>query len=279
MGGLGNQLFQIFTTISYAIKINHEFKFINSDKLGGINTSIRNTYWKSLFSKMSNCLFKEYPNFDLIIREESFNFKDILNDLLQPNANIILVGYFQSYKYFEKNFKLICMLLDIFEKRQELLKECVTKNILNISKLNNTISLHFRIGDYKQLQLYHPIMDYEYYKKSLEYILKNIDYNPNIIYFCEDKDIDEVNEKLQKLEIDFPSITFIRAPNVLDDWQQLLLMSCCRHNIIANSSFSWWGAYFNSHEDKIVCYPGIWFGPAIENKDTSDLFPSEWIKI
>jgi hypothetical protein len=56
----------------------------------------------------------------------------------------------------------------------------------------------------------------------------------------------------------------------------MLLMSCCKHNIIANSSFSWWGAYFNSNADKIVCYPEVWFA---NNTDTSDLCPLEWIKM
>jgi hypothetical protein len=63
-----------------------------------------------------------------------------------------------------------------------------------------------------------------------------------------------------------------------EDWHQLLLMSLCRDNIIANSSFSWWGAYFNSHDDKIVVCPSIWFGKDAKI-DTSDLCPKSWHQI
>lgn len=278
MGGLGNQLFQIFTVISYAIKRNHEFKFLNCEKLGLGETTVRNTYWKSFFSKLSSCLFDENPNFHIVYREEEATYKNIPGHLFQPNTNIMLVGYFQSYKYFQQNFNLICLILDIYEKRQEVLKECVENKILNIGKLKTTISIHFRLGDYKNIQQYHPIMSYEYYKKSLDYILNYIDYNPNVLYFCEDQDIDHVNETIKKLNVEYPSIQFSRAPNILNDWQQLLLMSACRNNIIANSSFSWWSAYINSYADKLVCYPSTWFGPACD-KDTTDLFLPNWIKI
>ena len=100
----------------------------------------------------------------------------------------------------------------------------------------------------------------------------------NILFFCENVDYDDVIIMVNKLSLRFPNYTFTRASNTLDDWEQLLLMSCCHHNIIANSSFSWWGAYFNSSVDKIVCYPSVWFGPAAKN-DTRDLCPDEWIQI
>ena len=56
-------------------------------------------------------------------------------------------------------------------------------------------------------------------------------------------------------------------------------MSLCQHNIVANSSFSWWGAYFNQNPSKIVTYPSKWFGPAHGNNKTDDLFPESWVKI
>ena len=80
------------------------------------------------------------------------------------------------------------------------------------------------------------------------------------------------------LEKIFRNDSFIPVNHLLKDYEQLLLMSSCRHNIMANSTFSWWGAYFNTHSDKIVCYPSKWFGSS-SNHNTRDLFPSVWNEI
>ena len=94
--------------------------------------------------------------------------------------------------------------------------------------------------------------------------------------FVKKKDNNIVEKKITILKEKFPQLTFIKASDEKEDWEQMLMMSCCEHNIIANSSFSWWGAYFNGNEDKIVCYPNVWFGPKLANKDTGDLCPNSW---
>ena len=279
MGGLGNQLFQIFTVISYAIKYKHMFKFIGTEELGGDGSTKRKTYWKTFLFKLSGFLMEEYPHFDIVLNEKGFSFKELPQDILSyNNLTIIVRGYFQSYKYFQENYDIICRILNIAEKRLDVLEEVVDK-YHSMQFLEKGISLHFRLGDYKKSPDYHPIMSPEYYKNALQYIINKIDYIPNVLYFCEDEDVESVNETIQLLKNEFPTIEFERATNTLDDWQQMLLMSCCNHNIIANSSFSWWGAYFNVNNNKIVCYPSVWFGRAMSDVDVSDLFPHEWVKI
>jgi hypothetical protein len=73
-------------------------------------------------------------------------------------------------------------------------------------------------------------------------------------------------------------IQFHFVRDTIADWQQMLLMSVCDHNIIANSTFSWWGAYLNANQTKIVCYPSLWFGYGVSH-DTRDMFPETWKKV
>ena len=281
MGGLGNQLFQIFTVISYAIKYKQMFKFINAETVGGNGCTKRNTYWNNFLFKLSGFLIDKYPHFDIVYNESGFPYNEIPSGYLRNNSknlNILLGGYFQSYKYFQENYDVILRILGIHEKRMDLLEE-VSERFHSSAFLEKSISLHFRLGDYKNLPDYHPIMSYEYYKNALQHIVNNLEYIPNVLYFCEDADVELVDKTIQLLKNDFPMIEFERASNELEDWQQMLLMSCCKDNIIANSSFSWWGAYLNTNNKKLVCYPSIWFGPKMSDVVVSDLFPEDWVKI
>jgi len=274
MGGLGNQLFQIFTTISYAIKSKNSFKFLNITQLGRGATTIRFTYWDTFFSNLRLFLIDKLPDEIKVIKEKGFTFEELMFEEMKNN-NILLFGYFQSYKYFQENYTVICKLIGLEKMKLELIKK------LNLSKyyVDNCISMHFRLGDYKLLEKYHPIATYEYYKEALTFIKnKNMGYQFTILYFCEDDDHEEVLVKIEKLALEFPEYIFTRGENTLEDWQQMLYMSLCHHNIIANSTFSWWSAYFNSHSDKIVCYPAIWFGSSANN-DIKDLCPMEWKSI
>jgi hypothetical protein len=274
-GGLGNQLFQIFTTISYAIKSNNEFVFNNLKILGDNNNTPRPTYWDSFMNKLSPFLTNPENLLSLIeIKENNFIYTE-LPVRMTLEHNITLNGYFQSYKYFQENYNTICKIIDINGFKNNIIKK------LNIDEPDNyfedTISLHFRIGDYKKKTQYHPIMSVEYYINALKHISEN-NSKKKILYFYENVDLQDVNDKIKIISSQFPNYEFIRASNNLKDWEQMLLMSYCHHNIIANSTFSWWGAYFNSHQDKIVCYPSVWFGPMI-NVNLKDLFPPEWHKI
>jgi hypothetical protein len=279
MGGLGNQLFQIFTTISYAIKTKNRFNFMALEKLGGGSTIIRYTFWNTFFLNLKPFLLTEMPPV-FVIKERDFTYNELpVTEMI--NKNILIYGYFQSYKYFQENYSIICRIIGIENLKMKVLSKLNLFNseYLNKDQLVYNISLHFRLGDYKKLQDFHPVMTYEYYENSLSYIqTKNVDNTYRIIYFCEDADIDDVLITIDKLIIKFPDYNFVRGDNSLQDWEQMIYMSCCHHNIIANSSFSWWAAYFNSRSDKIVCYPSVWFGPSANN-NTKDLCPNEWIKI
>lgn len=275
MGGLGNQIFQIFATVSYAINSRQMFKFTNAKSLGVGSTTVRDTYWNSFFSRLIYFTTNQFPEM-LIVREKNFTFNELpLHEI--NNNNVMIYGYFQSYKYFEANYETISRMIGLEQMKYELLQ----KMNYDSTFLNNVISMHFRIGDYKPIQNIHPIMPKEYYVRCLNHIqtiCNRQDTKFTVMYFCEDVDISYVREVISYLSEKFPQVTFVRGEKNLEDWEQMLLMSCCHHNIIANSSFSWWSAYFNSWEDKIVCYPSKWFGSSVSN-DTRDLCPPEWIKI
>jgi len=273
MGGLGNQIFQIFATISYSIKSKNQFKFLNVSSLGGGSCTIRYTYWNSLLNRLKIVLIDNYPQSMHIIREKDFTFNELpINQMIERDC--LLYGYFQSYKYFDENYEMICRIIGLAKMKEDLIE----KLNLNDEYLKTCVSMHFRLGDYKKLQDYHPLATYDYYEHCLNFIKEITTTSYNILYFCEDNDIDDVMITINRLEIEFPQYKFIRGDNTLEDWEQMLFMSCCHHNIIANSSFSWWGAYFNTLNDKIVCYPSVWFGEKAKN-NTKDLCPPEWNKI
>ena len=334
MGGLGNQLFQLFATIAYSIKHKCKLIFPYSDKL--YTGTIRNTYWDSFLNSLK--IFTMYDNKqhftnDMLTifsqyKESSFEFNEI------PHSDydkLLLMGYFQSYKYFENEKNSIFSLIRLQKQQENILLE----NPL-FSSYSNKISMHFRLGDYKEIQNCHPLMPYEYYENSLDFIVNNNsehlckndnsefnktfikvecdddghdDYDEvsnisiptnvsqvsinnekdcekyskqqtkyNVFYFCQKEDNEIVSDIINKLKEKFTNVSFFKVDDELPDWKQLLLMSCCNHNIIANSTFSWWGAYFNDNSDKIVCYPSKWFGVSI-NHSVNDLFPPEWNKI
>jgi hypothetical protein len=278
-GGLGNQLFQIFTTIEYALTNSKPFFFLNNCKLGNgeNNSTIRYTYWDTFLSELNPFLknVSEIPKL-LFVKEKNFNY-EILPKNFKDGYGTILIGYFQSPLYFDKYKDLICKLIKLDNKKNILKDKLLNKYIYN--NFENTISIHFRLGDYKKYPEIYPILSELYYNNSLTHILnKTTNKILTVLYFCEEEDINDVINIITCLQEKFTSCNFCRATSLLDDWEQLLLMSLCSYNIIANSTFSWWGAYFNNNSNKIVCYPEEWFTKNSQI-DTVNLFPDDWVKI
>ena len=276
MGGLGNQLFQIFTTISLSIKTTNSFIFANTET---VDNGYRQTYWDTILFRLKPFL-RPFFNKMNILKEQGFEYNNIqLHNLM--GVDTCLYGYFQSYKYFDDTFVSIYNMLQIEKQKENIISSLANHIFINNKEngLENTISIHFRLGDYKNVSHIFPILEQSYYETSINLIIKNTKNTDfTILFFCEDNDLLDVLQIVNSLRTQFTMCTFIRCPENLKDWQQLLLMSCCRHNVIANSTFSWWGAYLNTHKDKIVCCPNIWFKEAAGH-NTRDLCPNDWFHI
>ena len=276
-GGLGNQLFQVFATLAAAIRTGDTCYFLRvpTDAVGK-----RPTYWNTLLRSLTPMTviptqenvrrFMRLPEH----REPAFAYTPIL----LPQTK--LVGYFQSHKYFNDVQAEIYEKLQLLEQQRDIRAESAWFPSGTV-----TVAMHFRIGDYKHIQDSHPILPVEYYRRALKHIVAGVPPGQtpiNVLLFGEACDNAVILDHMRQLMAD-PAFAgrcqFHKVPDLVADWKQLLLMSVCNYNIIANSTFSWWGAYLNQTPGKTVCYPSTWLGPALQMHDTRDLFPAEWVRI
>ena len=267
MGGLGNQLFQIFAVMAYAIRNGMEFTFQDCEelKIG----HVRKTYWETFLKGM-----KPFLSPRASLKGQTWGGAYAYNEprfeytpLPVFNADVILTGYFQSLHYFQDEFDIIMDILEIPEQIK-----AIKSRFPDIFKGKGPlVSMHFRIGDYKAVQDCHPIVPYEYYRQALG----AQGTSTNVLYFNEEQDEQECQVIINRLKTEFPDVTFIHAPPLTEDWEQMLLMACCDVNIIANSTFSWWGAVLS--KSKSVYYPVNWFGPKLKaTHNIKDLIISTW---
>jgi hypothetical protein len=283
VGGLGNQLFQIFATLAYAIQYNTSVMFEYSSHTSPYQTAdsveLRHTYWNTFFVHIINLTtYSLAANSTIDLSsffpylEPRFQYDPLPREIAERNMK--LSGYFQSYKYFHQQEQYIFKLLKI-EKLQNMVKKIYEFPF----PLNECTSLHFRIGDYQYHPQRHSILTLEYYKKALTCLFQKRT-EQNVLCFCQEEDDALVNMQINVLKETFPEATFVKIGYEISDWEQLLIMSCCRDNIIANSTFSWWGAYLNRRDknDAFIFYPSKWFGDDYNNK-TTDLFPPHWLRI
>jgi hypothetical protein len=252
-GGLGNQLFQ-WSFGKYLSEIsNHDIKF---DISFYQNTSNNNT--KRHFYLSNYPLIGDYfaPNTDLDnynIIYDNFFYREFE---LKNQQNYYFDGYWQSEKYFKKISSVI---------KKSLLSNSITLSNLRSKIKKNSVSLHVRRGDYLTSDGAHTVLPIEYYRMALE----KIDNYENIYVFSDDIEWCKKNIKFDK-------VSYVENnDNPIDD---LLLMSLCDHNVISNSTFSWWAAWLNTNNDKKIIAPKNWFGPKLRI-NSSDIIPDSWIVI
>ncbi|MGI0075524.1 MAG: alpha-1,2-fucosyltransferase, partial [Nitrosotalea sp.] len=225
---LGNQLFQMATTISLALENNDDYVFPMWEYAAHFN--------------LKGCFSGNIPNHDTF-KETNFLYTPIP---YRPNLNI--EGFFQSEKYFIKS--------------QDIIQSLLTPKIGFPIQWGYT-SIHVRRGDYLNLQREYNQLEMDYYTKSMQMVSSQ-----HYLVFSDDI-------AWCKANFHGENIKFSEGKSPTED---LALMLSCEHNIIANSSFSWWGAYLNKNPSKMVIAPQRWFGPNLPH-NTKDLLPEKWIKI
>ena len=279
LGGMGNQMFQyaagrclahlnktqlkldVTGFDDYKIR-NFDLQSLQADCRFASEAEIKNLLPSHNFEKALQYLFPKKKR--TYYREKYFHFDE---SMLEFGKNVYIKGYFQSEKYFSPAKEI---LRKEFTFKDEVIKG--VKGVFDKSGSQNRVSVHIRRGDMKNDPVtaeLHGVIPLDYYQKSIEIIRSKIS-NPQFYFFSDDTNWAKEN-------FSNADATFVSGEISKTHFEDLYLMSQCDHNIIANSSFSWWGAWLNNNSNKIVITPNKWFnsGP----QDTQDLIPSTWIRI
>jgi hypothetical protein len=244
-GGLGNQLFQVGAGFSAALDAGTEFCINYSRTLPLTQGKQSATYKDTIFSNIKETDY--YPT--KVFREEKAEFFP-----LPKEQEYTIFGYFQSEKYFLPHREKYLNLIRPSEKLYS-----PTKSFLKKIKTNLPIvGVHIRRGDYLKLPHAHFTLSLDYYKEAMAY-------HPNSLFVI-------TTDDMQWAKSNFLGDNIFFSP-FSDEINDLCLLMGCDHNIISNSTFSWWAAYLNENPNKMVICPHKWF----HNGTNKDLIPSSWI--
>ena len=292
MGGLGNQMFQICSLLSWGIDSGsipkiHRNVLENCNYPDSPNVAKRTTYWDTFFASQRKHLVDvmESPRLRMFNIEWTVPHHDdyllpLIQSKLETHSVELFCVYGNSYKYFAHNFHKICRELDIGTMKSEV------RSMFAEDFFEDKVSIHFRFGDFIALKDCHVVLDVEYYKRAVRYVKQARGTDTlTALCFYEEKDAEIALEYVRELSSE--NVSFVKVSNATD-WQDMLMMSLCRDHITANSTFSWWGAYLNERVDSRVACPSFqdyWVRPEfykereidISKFDTDkDLFPPGW---
>jgi hypothetical protein len=271
LGRLGNQMFEFAALRGIAAKHNYDITIPSPENKGIENYSLHECF-------NLDHIPVGYIESENYVQEGHFHFDDALFESCPDNVS--LYGFFQSERYFKHISDII---KQDFTFLDEHLGPC--KEFIEQFDGQEPIMLHVRRGDpnlvdprgfkwaYVNCSDQHPVQSLDYYEKALQ----EFGDNQPVVVFSDS--VDWVKEQ----EFFSGDRFFISEPQYKYDdgsflpYTDLCLMSLCSHAIIANSSMSWWGAWLQSNPNKKVIAPKMWFGPAYADKDTKDLYCSDWI--
>lgn len=266
LGGLGNQMFQYAFSLYLQKKMGNQMDiYIDTSIYSGLaelfnitNSAIVSTELKKQIAQ-TNIAQKQYVKEEHISCFQYFNVPSV--------AITIYNGYWQCFEYVQENETEIRALFD-FEK--SLLNE-KSMFILNQIKSTCSVSIHVRRGDYLSplhKGIYGCICTMNYYRNAIKKMINILSEEPFFYIFTDD-------QEWVKMHFKYKNCIIVDGNHGKDDWQDLALMSACRHQIIANSSFSWWGAWLGKYPGKQVMAPSWWY----YGMPTPDLLPSSWMRI
>lgn len=281
-GGIGNQMFQYALKLKFDCLLQHQNKIdtrfyekkdvhngyeldavfgIDANRYKGKIHSIADKY--SFFYKVCFKLGVQFLKQGNVFTEIRTGFS---NRIFEQDVDYCyLDGYWQSEDYF-KDIELDIRNVFRFPEFTE------QENIELMNKISgkNSVSLHVRRGDYVDVPRYVALGKTQYYQNAVDYIKERVD---NPIFVILSDDILWCKQNLNLPE----NIIYVDWNHGTRSYRDMQIMSRCKHNIIANSSFSWWGAWLNSNLDKIVVSPERFFNGKME--DDSHIIPKEWVKL
>jgi hypothetical protein len=283
-GGLGNQMFQYALGKTYQVRrvsVMLDLEAYNTladvESLRRFELSIFNitipvmsTFFKNLFYSRNLLwrLFRRTCFFWIkIVNESRMDY----NSLYLNQSGAVLKGFFQSEKYFAQIENVIRKDF-VFQAQASARNNGYIKQII----ASNSISLHIRRTDYISDEIASKLqgaLPPDYYYKAIALVARTF---TNPVFFVFSDDLVWTKEFLKGFASE---IIFVSGNTGSDSWQDLLLMSLCKHNIIANSTFSWWGAWLNVNSDKMVIAPSTWYKDAVANSYSKDLVPASWVRL
>jgi len=286
IGGLGNQMFQYATGRAVAHRHNvpllldasgfahYDLRRYELDELSiqarlATDEELAHAGVKAkaptLLSRVGRALGLGRPA--SLLKEASFTYDPRIEQVTSP---VYLDGYWQSERYFST---IAAQLREEFMLKTptDVANQQIAAQIREAAE--RAVSLHIRRGDYvnnPQTAQYHGVCSLEYYRAAVDYVAGRVS-SPHFFVFSDDHAWVSENFKLDH------AVTLVDVNGPDRGVWDMALMKACRHHVIANSSFSWWGAWLNPHADKIVVAPQRWFSGA--SHDTTDLVPASWVRL